>query len=93
VCDLETSGIGAPYIYDISNIRVKSVIKVHELDYITTTQHVSGILMPIIRSLSTATASSGLPLERGGSSADNQQNCYHHVPTVNHRLLLQLIGS
>jgi hypothetical protein len=23
VCDLETSGIGAPYIYDISNLRVK----------------------------------------------------------------------
>jgi hypothetical protein len=32
-------------------------------------QHVSGILMPIIRSLSTAVAASGLPLERGGSSA------------------------
>jgi hypothetical protein len=31
-------------------------------------QHVSGILMPIIGSLSTATAASGLPLERGGSS-------------------------
>ena len=31
-------------------------------------QYVSGILMPIIRS-STAVAASGLPLERGGSSA------------------------
>jgi hypothetical protein len=31
-------------------------------------QHISGILMPIIRSLSTAVAASGLPLERGGSS-------------------------
>jgi len=31
-------------------------------------QHVSGILMPIIRSLQTAVAVSGLPLERGGSS-------------------------
>jgi hypothetical protein len=31
-------------------------------------QHVSGILVPIIRSLSTALAASGLPLERGGSS-------------------------
>jgi len=29
------------------------------------TQHVSGNLMPIIRSLSTAVAASGLPLERG----------------------------
>ena len=34
-----------------------------------TAQHVSGILMSIIRSLSTAVAASGLPLERGGSSA------------------------
>jgi hypothetical protein len=32
-------------------------------------QHVSGILMPIIRSLSTAATASGLPQERGGSSA------------------------
>ena len=29
VCDLETSRIGAPYIYDISNLRVK----VHEFSY------------------------------------------------------------
>jgi len=25
VCDLETSRIGAPYIYDISNLRVKAI--------------------------------------------------------------------
>jgi hypothetical protein len=55
-------------------------------------QHVSGILLPIIRSLSTAAAASGLPLERGDSSAvgrgrasrrdHDQQHCYHHAPTV-----------
>jgi hypothetical protein len=35
---------------------------------LNTAQHVSGILMPIITSLSTAVAASGLPLERGSSS-------------------------
>jgi hypothetical protein len=44
-----------------------------------------------------------LQFDRGGSSAvgrgragrpdHDQQHCYHHVPTVNQRLLLQLIGS
>jgi hypothetical protein len=37
--------------------------------HLKTAQHVSDILVPIIRSLSTAVAASGLPLERGGSSA------------------------
>ena len=34
-----------------------------------TAQHVSGILMLIIRSSTTAVAASDLPLERGGSNA------------------------
>ena len=49
----------------------------------------------------TAVAASGLPLERGGSIAvgrgragrpdHDQQHCYHQAPTVNQRLLLQLL--
>ena len=35
---------------------------------LNTAQHASGIHIPIIKSLSTAVAASGLPLERGGSS-------------------------
>jgi hypothetical protein len=60
--------------------------------HLNTAEHVSAILMPIIRSSTTAVAASGLPLERGGRSAvgrgragrldHDQQHCYHHAPTV-----------
>jgi hypothetical protein len=54
---------------------------------LNTAQNVSGVLMPFTKSLSTAIAASGLPLERGGSSVvgldrTDQQHCYHHAPKV-----------
>ena len=56
---------------------------------------------PSLGAATTAVAASGLSLERGGSSAvgraragrpdHDQQHCHHQAPTVNQRLLLQLL--
>jgi hypothetical protein len=50
---------------------------------LTTAQHVSGILMPIIRSSTTAVAASGLPSELGDSSAVGRGRAGWHHHTFN----------
>jgi len=57
---------------------------------------------PSSEATTTAVAASGLPLERGDSSAvgrgqagrpdHDRQHYYHQGPTVNQRLLLQLLS-
>jgi hypothetical protein len=55
---------------------------------LNTAQHVSGILMPIIWSSTTAVAASGLPLERGGSSAVGRGRAGRTGPTTTNSIAI-----
>jgi len=51
VCDLETSRIGAPYIYDISNLRVKEASKLYFQNLLQSFQTSDRLLRVILISL------------------------------------------
>ena len=69
---------------------------------LNTAQHVSDILMPIIRSLLqypllvyrwNVVVAVLLVVVGPVVTEHDQQHCYYHVPAVNQRRLLQFIGS
>jgi hypothetical protein len=43
VCDLETSRMGVPYVYDTSRLRVKSVLDIHKSDFISSSNNTKNL--------------------------------------------------
>jgi len=60
--------------------------------HLNTARYVSGILVSIIMSLSTAASASGLPLERGSSSAVGRGRSGCGEPSNKPEKLLHLVG-
>jgi len=71
VCDLETSRMGTPYIYDISHLRVNqpdtTVLQVYYLTFMYRST-CFGRLHAHFQELTTALTASGFTPESGGSS-------------------------